>query len=179
MDELTTTLRTARLTLRPFAVADAERVLEIQSNWNVTRMLRMAPSPQTLDLTRAWLGSHAGERRSGQGYRFAVTLEGRIIGCADVDEIADGAGVIGYWLDEAAWGRGFATEAASAVVDFAFQRLGLERLASGRAADNDASGQVLEKLGFRRVGEGLVWSRPRQAEIRQLWYELPRERWRS
>src|SRR5215469_10695105 len=36
-------LRTERLTLRPFELSDAERVVEIQSNWNVTRMLRMAP----------------------------------------------------------------------------------------------------------------------------------------
>jgi ribosomal-protein-alanine N-acetyltransferase len=176
MDELTT-LRTARLTLRPFAVADAERVTQIQSNWHVTRFLRFAAWPPTLELVREWLIYHAEEWRAGTAYRFAVISEAGLIGCADIGGIAKGGGDIGYWFDETAWGRGFATEAASAVVDFAFERLGLERLESGRAADNDASGHVLEKLGFTRTGEGLVWSRPRRAEIRQLWYELPRARW--
>jgi len=173
-----TILTTARLTLRPFSVADAERVTQIESNWNVTRFLRFAPWPPTLDLTRAWLATHAGEWRAGTAFRFAAERDGVVIGCADLAGIGDGGGDLGYWFDEAAWGRGFATETASAVVDFAFGRLGLERLASGRAADNDASGHVLEKLGFTRTGEALVWSRPRQTEILQLWYELPRAHWR-
>ena len=62
------TLSTERLVLRPFEISDAERVLQIQQNWNVTRMLRMAPWPQnSLDLTRAWLASHAEEWRAGTG----------------------------------------------------------------------------------------------------------------
>lgn len=167
-------LRTERLTLRPFEIPDAGRVLAIQSNWNVTRMLRMAPWPPTLELTRAWLGSHFEEWRAGTGYRFAIISRGVLVGCADVDEIARGEGAIGYWLDEAAWGHGFAFEAARAVVAFAFQGLGLDQLTSGHAADNPASGKVLEKLGFARNGETRVWSRPRAAEIRQIRYALGR-----
>lgn len=168
------TLLTARLTLRPFELEDAARAVEIQSNWNVTRMLRMAPWPSTLPLMRDWLATHAAEWRAGTGYRFAIVHRGRLIGCADVDEIGGGQGVIGYWLDEAAWGRGFASEAARAVIDFAFDQLGLERLRSGHAADNPASGHVLQKLGFRRCGELRAWSRSRQAEIEQLHYDLGR-----
>ncbi|HUZ13635.1 MAG TPA: GNAT family N-acetyltransferase [Caulobacteraceae bacterium] len=169
MDELIN-LRTPRLELRPFAISDAERVLTIQSNWNVTRMLRMAPWPPSLELTREWLASHAAERRAGAGHRFAVRFRGDLIGCADVDEIEAGGGVLGYWFDEAAWGQGFATEAARAVLDFARGPLGLVRITSGRAGDNEASGRVLEKLGFERTGEGRVWSRPRGVEIEQVWY---------
>jgi len=165
-----TNLRTQRLTLRPFEVEDAERVLEIQSNWNVTRMLRRAPWPQTLELTRSWLASHPEEWRAGTGYRFAVVHRGRLIGCADVDEIEPDGGVIGYWLEEAAWGQGFASEAAGAVIDFAFDKLGLGRLTTGHAADNPASGRVLAKLGFERIGETRVWSNPRGEEIRQIRY---------
>jgi len=169
-----TTLRTARLTLRPFELEDAPRVVEIQSNWNVTRMLRMAPWPPTPALMRDWLAAHAEEWRAGTGYRFAIVHGGALIGCADVDEIAAGEGSIGYWLDEAAWGRGFAAEAARAIIDFAFDQVGLTRLTSGHAADNPASGAVLRKLGFRPAGETRVWSRPRGCEIRQLRYDLGR-----
>jgi RimJ/RimL family protein N-acetyltransferase len=172
-------LSTKRLVLRPFEVSDAERVLQIQQNWNVTRMLRMAPWPQTLDLTRAWLASHAEEWRAGTGYRFALVHAGDVLGCADVDEVVrrdteGGEGVIGYWLDETAWGQGFASEAARAVIDFAFGQLGLSRLTSGHAADNPASGRVLKKLGFRRIGETRVWSNPRGEEIQQVRYALGR-----
>jgi RimJ/RimL family protein N-acetyltransferase len=167
-------LRTERLTLRPFEIADAERVTEIGSVWDVARMLRMAPWPTSVELNREWLETHPAEWRAGTGYRFAVVRQGRLIGCVDVDEIDDGEGVLGYWLEPAAWGRGYASEAARAVVGFAFGRLGLRRLRSGHAFDNPASGLVLRKLGFRPNGETRVWSRPRGEEIRQLTYALGR-----
>ena len=163
-------LQTPRLTLRRFRASDAERVSEITSNWNVARMLRLAPYPQALEEKRAWLVSHEAEWLAGEAYRFAVVEGDVVIGCADVDEIASGHNAVGYWLDEARWGRGLATEAAAAVRDFALGPLGLGRLESGHAFDNPASGHVLEKLGFRWIGDTTVWSLPRQAEIVQRRY---------
>jgi RimJ/RimL family protein N-acetyltransferase len=167
-------LRTERLTLRPFELADAARVTEIGSDWQVARMLRMAPWPTNLQVNREWLATHPAEWRAGTAYRFAIIRSGRLIGCVDVDEIEAGEGVLGYWLEAAAWGQGFASEAARAAVDFAFGRLGLRRLRSGHAFDNPASGLVLSKLGFEPTGRTRVWSRPRGEEIDQLTYALGR-----
>ena len=167
-------LETPRLMLRRFLVGDAERVTEIIGNWNVGRMLRLAPHPVTLENQRAWLASHEAEWVAATDYRFAVTEAGVVIGCADVDNIKSDAGEIGYWLDERCWGRGLASEAAMAVRDFAFGVLGLDRLTSGHAADNPNSGRVLEKLGFAWIDEITVWSQPRQAEIVQRRYAMSR-----
>jgi RimJ/RimL family protein N-acetyltransferase len=167
-------LRTERLTLRPFEVTDAERVTEIGADWDIARMLRMAPWPTSREINRVWLQTHPAEWREGTAYRFAVVLAGRLIGCVDVDEIQQGEGVLGYWLERGAWGQGFATEAARAAIRFAFERLGLRRLASGHAFDNPASGLVLRKLGFEPTGETRVWSQPRAEEIAQLTYALGR-----
>ena len=168
-------LKTPRLRLRPTEPGDAARFLEIQSDWQVMRMLRAASYPPTLESLAAWLGSHAGEWSDGAAYRFTVMEEGRVIGCADVDEIESGHGDLGYWLEAPAWGRGLATEAATALRDFAFGTPGLETLLSGHAADNPASGFfVLLKLGFRRTGEATLWSIPRQTEILQRQYRLDR-----
>ena len=167
-------LETTRLTLRRFLVGDAERVSEITANWNVARMLRLAPYPQAVDETGAWLASHESEWVAGEAYRFAIVEDGVVIGCADIDGIARGLNVIGYWLDERCWGRGLATEAATAVRDFAFGVLGLDRLTSGHAFDNPGSGHVLEKLGFRWTDDTTVWSLPRQAPIVQRRYALSR-----
>ena len=167
-------LRTERLTLRPFEVSDAGRVTEIGSDWDVARMLRMAPWPTDVELNREWLGSHPAEWRAGTAYRFAIVHRGRLIGCVDIDEFERGEGVLGYWLERRAWGRGFASEAARAVVDFAFNRLQWRHLRSGHAFDNAASGLVLRKLGFEPTGETRVWSRPRGEEIIQLTYALGR-----
>ena len=166
------TLETPRLTLRRFFASDAERVTEIISNWNVARMLRLAPYPQTVEQQRAWLATHEAEWLAGDGYRFAVLEAGRLIGCADLDHIADGRNEIGYWFDEASWGRGYASEAAAAVRDYGRSTLGLAHFQSGHAFDNPASGRVLEKLGFRHVEDTTVWSLPRRAQIVQRCYRL-------
>ena len=59
---------------------------------------------------------------------------------------------IGYWLGEAYWGRGIATEALRAVTAFAFEAHGLVRLFAGVFAWNTASMRVLEKAGYVREG---------------------------
>jgi RimJ/RimL family protein N-acetyltransferase len=173
---LTHRLHTRRILLRRFVEPDAARVCEIQSNWNVTRMLRLASFPPILEAIRVWLLGHQGEWERGTAYRFALIFEGVLIGCADIDEVRDGCGELGYWLGEPYWGQGLASEAAEALLRFAFDALGLDRLRSGHAADNPASGRVLEKLGFRFVGETKKWSQSRQREIMHRAYELAQAR---
>jgi RimJ/RimL family protein N-acetyltransferase len=59
---------------------------------------------------------------------------------------------VGYAFLEGAWGRGYATEAAAAVLDFARDRLGLATIAAITSPDNAASQQVLRKIGLTFVG---------------------------
>jgi [ribosomal protein S5]-alanine N-acetyltransferase len=167
-------LDTSRLHLRHARDDDAARFVEILSNWNVIKMLRLAPHPYTRADAETWIASHADERQAGTAHRFVIERDGRIIGTCDVDEIAGSTGDLGYWLDEAAWGRGYATEAARAVLDFSFGQLALTRVTSGHAADNPNSGHILTKLGFIRTGQTRTWSNPRGGEIDQLKYELRR-----
>ncbi|WP_051228795.1 GNAT family N-acetyltransferase [Pleomorphomonas oryzae] len=168
-------LHTERLTLRPTNRADADRAFEIQSDWDVTRMLRMARFPPDLDETVGWFAEHEQEWLAGTAYRFAVLREGRMIGLVDIDEVDGGEGDLGYWFEKAGWGQGFAFEAARAVADFAFGALGLTRLRSGHAADNPASGNVLMKLGFRPLSATRRPSRSRGEDILHQSYVLMRE----
>jgi RimJ/RimL family protein N-acetyltransferase len=128
-------------------------------------MLRLASYPPTVERISAWLAEHEAEWLSGKAFRFAVLFNSHLIGCSDVDGIQGEAAEIGYWLDEAYWGRGFASEAAGAVQRFALDGLGLKRLKSGHAVDNLASGRVLTKLGFKPGARRLQWHQPRQEEI--------------
>ncbi|MEQ1408034.1 GNAT family N-acetyltransferase [Neorhizobium sp. Rsf11] len=167
-----TAIRTDRLVLRPTFATDAERAFEIQSDWEVTRMLRMASFPADRQATFDWFADHEREWSAGEAYRFAVELGGRMVGLVDVDEIKDGEGDLGYWFERVAWGRGYAFEAANAVVRFAFGEIGLSTLKSGHAADNPASGRVLAKLGFVPVDIVERFSRPRGEPIQQCRYVL-------
>jgi RimJ/RimL family protein N-acetyltransferase len=167
-----TAITTNRLVLRPTSVADAGRALEIQSDWEVTRMLRMVSFPPDRQAIRDWFGGHEREWSAGEAYRFAVEVEGRMAGLVDIDEIAGSDGDLGYWFEKAAWGHGYAFEAAQAVVRFALDNVGLSTLKSGHAADNPASGRILTKLGFAPAGTIELFSHSRGENIQQCRYVL-------
>ena len=59
---------------------------------------------------------------------------------------------IGYWIGAPFWNRGYATEAAAAMLDFGFDELDLNRIEGQFITRNPASGRVMEKLGMRREG---------------------------
>lgn len=160
-------LRTPRLVLRPTELSDAGRAFEIQSNWAVAKMLRMAQFPPDLADLRRWFSDHTREWFACEAYRFAIMRNQTLIGVVDITHSE-----LGYWLDECAWGQGFATEAAGALVEFAFKDLGLNELRSGHATDNPASGRVLQKLGFHHVEDVRISSRSRGGDIIQSRYVL-------
>ena len=165
-------LATSRLLLRPSGAGEAERAFEIQSNWNVTRMLRMAAWPPERRDIAGWFASHEREWAEGSAYRFTIILKERMIGLIDLDAIHDRTADLGYWLGEAFWGRGFAREAGDAVVRFAFEEAGMRGLRSGHADDNPASGRVLLALGFVFIDAITIPSRSRGGLIVQRRYRL-------
>jgi [ribosomal protein S5]-alanine N-acetyltransferase len=168
------TITTPRLVLRPSEADDAPRAFEVQSSWEVTRMLRQASWPPDRGVMDAWFASHPAEWTSGTAFRFAVTLDGHMLGLADIDEISGATGELGYWLDPACWGRGYASEAASALVRFAFDELELAELRAGHAEDNAASGRILRRLGFQHLRDVQMHSRSRGAPVVQRQYALRR-----
>jgi RimJ/RimL family protein N-acetyltransferase len=93
-------------------------------------------------------------REEGMTYQFALRDDGGVAGATGVE--IRGAerrvGEVGYWTRSDRAGRGYATEAGRAVVDFAFSEVGLHRLELRAGVENPASRRVAEKLGFRPEG---------------------------
>lgn len=144
-------LATERLSLRRPAERDEEAIVSIVGDWEVARRLARVPHPYGRGDARFFL-----ERVVPTEWVWAITLrdEDALIGAVGLTPEKETA-ELGYWLSPAHWGRGIATEAARAVVDFGFDRLGLARLTSGYFEDNPASGRVLAKLGFVETGRVL------------------------
>jgi RimJ/RimL family protein N-acetyltransferase len=165
-------IATDRLVLRPTRASDAECAFAIQSDWDVTRMLRMASYPPAREEIAGWFADHAREWEAAEAFRFAVEQHGRLVGVVDIDSIAQGKGDLGYWFERVSWGRGLACEACHAVVRFAFAEAGLAALRSAHALDNPASGRVLLKLGFRPLDTVERYSRPRAGPVMQRRYVL-------
>ena len=89
-------------------------------------------------------------------YQLGVVLRssGQLIGNCGIRMASAGAheADIGYELSPKQWGKGYATEAASAIVDFGFTELHLHRVWAWCVADNLGSARVLEKIGMRPEG---------------------------
>jgi RimJ/RimL family protein N-acetyltransferase len=140
-------IRSERLFLRPSWPEDAQDLQGAIAHEAVVRNLARAPWPYTHDHAREFVSRPQDHRLPN----FLVTLPGaggsQIIGGVGLH--GDGASVeLGYWLTPEAWGRGYATEAASAVLRLA-RTLGHRRIGAYHFLDNPGSGRVLEKLGFR------------------------------
>ncbi|MGH7354616.1 MAG: GNAT family N-acetyltransferase [Candidatus Rokuibacteriota bacterium] len=145
MDEM----RLARCTLRSWREGDAASLARHANNRKVWLNMRdLFPHPYTLDDARGWIAT--GSRAEGL-VSWAIVVDGEAIGGiglvlkSDVDRRT---AELGYWLGEAYWGRGIATEALRAVTDWAFAGLDLARLEAGVFEWNPASARVLEKAGY-------------------------------
>jgi [ribosomal protein S5]-alanine N-acetyltransferase len=165
-------LQTDRLVLRPSGYEDASRAIEILSDWGVSRMLSMATFPPNEERLRQWFHEHRREWADGAAYRFAILHQAKMIGLVDIEGVTGVEGVLGYWLEQSAWGHGFAFEAATAAVNFAFETVGLSKLRAAHAFENGASGGVLRKLGFRPLDSVQRFSHSRREDIIQRRYIL-------
>jgi RimJ/RimL family protein N-acetyltransferase len=158
--------RSQRLFLRPAFPEDCGAILAGIGEEAIVRNLARAPWPYTMDDARAFAALPQDPRLP----HFLVTLPGvGVIGAAGMGEHA-GEPELGYWIARDHWGRGYATEAAGAVLKIA-RTLGHQRVIAGHFADNPASGKVLRKLGFVPTGRpGQRFSAARGAAVDSVEY---------
>lgn len=148
-------LETERLQLRPFTDADADDIWALQSNAHVLRYWDSPPWTDRSSIAR-FMAKCQQVAEEGTGARLVVErkTDQAFLGWCNFNswnpEFRSAA--IGYCLTEAAWGHGYATEAAHAVLQWAFDTLDLNRVQSEADTRNVASARVLEKLGFEHEG---------------------------
>ena len=174
-------LETSRLILREYTEDDSTAVLAYQGD---PRYLRYYPwETRTLEDAQRFLRQFIDWQSESPRRRFqlAVLLRetGALIGSCGVrhkpgDETeAD----IGFELSPEHWGCGYATEAATAMAEFAFRELGVRRLSSWCIAENAASARVLEKLGMSLEGRLPAAEHFKGRDWDTLLYGMTRERW--
>jgi len=153
-------LVTRRLTLRPPALPDAEDIALHLSNWKVAGMLSRVPFPYGVADAEAWIRGLAA--RPG-GLVYTIHRE-RLIGAVAIEGGADDAR-LGYWLGEAWHGRGFMSEAAGALLSYAFDARGYRAVRSSVFVDNEVSLRMQAGLGFEVTGSGEAFSLSRGGKV--------------
>lgn len=149
-------LDTERLLLREFVVDDWRAVLAYQSN---PRYLRYYPwteraAQDVQPFVQRFVDWQEEQPRTKFQLAIVLRVEGQLIGTVGIrKEVAKVQKAdLGFEIAPAYWGRGYATEAARAMLAFGFERLRLHRIWASCLAENVASARVLEKLGMRQEG---------------------------
>ena len=152
---MTHTLETPRLRLRPLAPADAPAIRALAGDFEVARWTARIPFPFPEGAAEAFIAAASADLGSGDELALAIAARedsNRLLGCCGLMRRADGSFELGYWLGRPFWGRGYATEAVSALADHAFRATGTAYLRAGIFPDNRASEHVLLKAGFSEAG---------------------------
>lgn len=153
------TFETPHLILRPMRMFDAFDMYEYARLPETTEFLLWSPHPD-IEFTKNYLAFVIGKYKAGECYDWAIVLRGdhheeeKMIGTcgfARID-VSNNVGEIGYVVNPEFQNRGYATEAARAVIRFGFEMLRLNRIEGRFIIGNEKSLAVMKKCGMRFEG---------------------------
>ena len=151
-------LTTPRLGLRTWRDDDIDLALLLWGDPEVSRFIHAGGPPSRESVEKRLANEMETQRAHGIQYWPMFLLEGGdFVGCCGLRpyRLDDKVHELGVHLLPAFWRRGIAHEAATAVIHHAFEQLGVSALFAGHNPDNDASRQMLSKLGFRYTHDEL------------------------
>jgi len=173
-------LHTERLMLRRFAEDDLDWFAALYADPDVTRHLGGVRSrAQVTELFETRVLAYY-DANPGMGVWMTVDRGTTLpVGFHLINNIQGETLIqVGYGLEKSAWGRGYATEMALALVRYAFLELGLERLCAIANLENIASQHVLTKIGLERRGERAFPHPAYAAQGPMAWFEREAVAWR-
>ncbi len=172
-DSLPGRIATKRLVLRAPIRGDVPDLVRLADNRAIAEKLARLPSPYTRADAIGFIEIFS-QRPDERPY--AITLAEKFIGVVGFTFAEGKPPELGYWLGEPYWGQGLMTEAARGLIEAAHRTRHFELIAARALADNAGSLNVLEKLGFKRVGKGRHETGPNDGKATVL-LELQRPRW--
>jgi len=148
-------IETERLILRAFTKEDVNQVVKLCHNYNIYKSTLNIPFPYYDEHYYSWLDTHDRNFEQQLLYTFAITDKqtGLVLGCISLGHTKlHNRGELAYYIGEPYWNKGYATEASKAMLNFAFNNVGLNRVYALFFANNPASGEVMKKIGMSYEG---------------------------
>jgi ribosomal-protein-alanine N-acetyltransferase len=173
-------LRTARLVLGPFDLKDVPELQRLAGAREIADTTISIPHPYDRSHAVAWIEGQGKEAALGRAVSLAVRLPDQILigaaGLRDIDPEHRQA-ELGFWIGREWWGKGYAREAAGALIRYGFESLGLNRIYAHHMTRNPASGRVLLAAGMQR--EGVLRQRVRKWGVYEdvVLYAVLRDEW--
>jgi len=170
-------LETERLALRAPRLEDAKAFAVLANDRRIAENMARIPHPYRVADAKDFIGTAS--KAAGQTH-FVVTLaDGTVIGTCGLSPADGDAPELGYWIGVPFWGKGYATEATRAVIDYAFTDAGYDSILGAARVTNPASRRVLEKCGFQWTGVGLCRVRALGSSVPVDRFRLERAIWAS
>ena len=149
------TLHSSRILLRPFSLDDAATVKSLAGEYEIADTTLSIPHPYEDGMAEEWISGHDEQFRAGTNAIFAIvprkSLE--LIGAVSLTVAKDvHKAELGYWIGKPYWNQGYATEAATSIIDYGFRHLRLNRIVARHFVRNPASGRVMQKVGMVQEG---------------------------
>ncbi|CAH0535726.1 hypothetical protein VST7929_03200 [Vibrio stylophorae] len=155
-------IHTQRLCLRPFAETDIFDIVRLADDPQVSQMTRNIPHPYATSDAENWLDSMQQHANNSCVYAITHLQTGILIGAIGLEGLQQTWPELGYWIGSPFWGEGFCTEAAQALLYYAFTRLSIGHITACHLKENVASGRVMQKLGMRYCREAMLENDPGQ-----------------
>jgi RimJ/RimL family protein N-acetyltransferase len=173
-------IETPRLWLRWPRICDAAAIHKFCSQWEVARFTARIPHPYPPGSAERFIYAAREANASGRDLTMVMTpIKGKrdAVGSISLESRGKDRLALGYVLAPEAWGKGFATEAAQAMIDAGFGMTpAVEILASVRV-ENAPSQGVLEKCGFALAGTGPQGAPARGGMVACHSFRLARADW--
>ncbi|MSP46091.1 MAG: N-acetyltransferase [Xanthobacteraceae bacterium] len=150
-------LETKRLAMRAPRLEDAKTIAALANDRRIAENVARIPHPYQVPDAENFIS--LANKAGGEAVFLIALRDETVIGACSLVlqelKTQEQTPELGYWLGVPFWGKGYATEALHAVIDYAFTDLSHEALQAGARVTNPASRRVLEKCGFQWTGVGL------------------------
>ena len=152
-------IKTERLVLKKPDHKDKQVLISQIGDWEVSKWLSRVPYPYTENDADEWIRTISREELT-----FNIFENDSLVGGIELTP-HDDCYELGFWLGRQNWGHGFATEAGQGLLRYATGELDLNNFVSSYMRGNDASANVLRKLGFKKTGEGEIYCLSRKETL--------------
>jgi RimJ/RimL family protein N-acetyltransferase len=175
---MTLVIKTERLILKPLLVENADSLFKLMHNQVDTTYLSWEPHP-TIETTFNLIQSLQEAQKNDKGYHWCVHFDDEIIGVVSLIDVRRtirtwtiNRSELSYWIGKSFTGKGYATEAASAIVNYGFSHLALHKIIIAHALENTESKKICRKLGFQEYGHEhhAFMKEGRWQDL--IWYEM-------
>lgn len=157
-----------KVELRYQRLKDAERYFEILKNPN---FIYLDTTVKSLADEKRWIRKNASKRKNNIEWNYAILYDGQLVGGIGIkiNQLRKYIGEIGYFIDEAYWGKGVATRAVKLIEKEGFKKLGLSRIEILMRPENKSSERVAIKNGYKKEGQLKKYLKDKKGKMRDTW----------